>query len=333
MSLNDFDLDKAREIREKVKSSFAQRIRKDYLTTLLISIPFVIFMVYAGIRLAETWMASEAPETARFFVLLYLLGLVLIALLWGNYALKAWLLFFFKEIKQLRLDSLAERQLPPETATGGAESFNPTWPIKILRPRMVLFMWMIVFVLVPVVTAITYTGIMQYRRMHWAEYEMFGGQEMVTLHLTADGTARAISRVSITRCPSLVSSIPIRIAQPDAKLESAAIDNREIPIEVLGNGEYNIIPGLPENALKTALLEVVWTFPIPDPDLRIHLQGLIPVNSYAVNAVLDEGAPYRFIDKWSDKKSLTLFWTKRPVGQYDAQGLGSCGMAIEARIP
>jgi hypothetical protein len=327
MSLNEFDMNKARELREKVKAPFIRQVRKEFLTTLLATAPFMVLAVYATARWAQTWGTTETPP--MFYAMVYGFVVLFLVQLWGSYAWSARLLLILKEVKQLRLDFLASQETP-ESAMGDAEAFVPTWPVMAMRPKRIALLVATVFVLVPILASVAYTQVDNYRRIHWADYEAFGGQEMLNVHLTADGRARAFSRISVTKCPSLVASIPIHIAQPDATLESITVDGRTIPFDpVPGQANtYTLMPGLPENALKNAVLEVVWSFP-PKDMAKIQLEGLIPINSYAVNAVIDPGAPYRFNGKEAGRKTVNLFWTKRSDGGYTAKTLGACGIGIE----
>ncbi|MCX5769382.1 MAG: hypothetical protein NTZ09_03795 [Candidatus Hydrogenedentes bacterium] len=334
MSLNDFDMNKARELREKVKAPFIRQVRKEFLTTLLATVPFMVLAVYATSRWAQTWGTTETPP--MFYAMVYGFVLLFLVQLWGSYASSARLLLILKEVKQLRLDFLASQETPEpaiggaESAMGDAEAFVPNWPVMAVRPKRIALLVATVFVLVPILASVAYMQVDNYRRIHWADYEAFGGQEMLNIHLTADGRARAFSRISVTKCPSLVASIPIHIAQPDATLESITVDGRTIPFDpVPGQANtYTLMPGLPENALKNAVLEVVWSFPPKDMG-KIQLEGLIPINSYAVNAVIDPGAPYQFSGKEAGRKTFNLFWTKRSDGGYTAKKLGTCGIGIE----
>jgi len=62
---------------------------------------------------------------------------------------------------------------------------------------------------------------------------------------------------------------------------------------------------------------------------KIHLQGMIPINSYTVTTIIDPGAPYRLVGRAAETKPCTLYGTKRPAGVYDAGKTGTCGAGIE----
>lgn len=72
----------------------------------------------------------------------------------------------------------------------------------------------------------------------------------------------------------------------------------------------------------------MWWFPVGETP-KIQLRGLIPINSYAVNAVIEPGAPIQFTGKKRMTKAYTCYWTKRPAGEYTDYGLGWCGIGIE----
>lgn len=170
----------------------------------------------------------------------------------------------------------------------------------------------------------------------------FGGQEVVDAHITPDGLLRAYSRVSITKCPDNVSYIPIRVSQPGAALESVTFDGRSVPFEPdterAKEGAYRAMPGLPENALKSAAMEIVWSMPLEKVEssapnsYQFYLRGAIPVSSYTANIILDEGVPYTFDGKFAEAKAYSMFWTKRTGQSYFDEEMGTCGIGLVKKI-
>ncbi|MFA6243340.1 MAG: hypothetical protein WC655_20545 [Candidatus Hydrogenedentales bacterium] len=168
--------------------------------------------------------------------------------------------------------------------------------------------------------------------------QVYGGQEVIDAHITTDGLMRAYSRISITKCPDCVASLPIRISQPGATLESVTFDGRKAPFAAdtgrPGEGNYTVMPGLPEPALKSAKVEVVWSIPLDKLDsdgpnsYRFHLRGTIPISSYTANVFLDEGVPYTFGGKFADTPNFSMFWTKRSGGRYSDDEMGCCGIGL-----
>ena len=163
----------------------------------------------------------------------------------------------------------------------------------------------------------------------------FGGQEVTEVHFTPDATVRVVSRISVTKCPANVTYMPIRLSQPGAKLESVTIDKRQISFKPSTKPEekdtYYAMPSMPENALKACLVEVVWSFPFEemkaeDGTTRVYLQGTIPIKSYAVNLVIDDGAPYRFGGKFADARNYNTFFTK--MRHYTDCNMGYCTVDI-----
>ncbi|MBX7259692.1 MAG: hypothetical protein K1Y02_25270 [Candidatus Hydrogenedentes bacterium] len=166
----------------------------------------------------------------------------------------------------------------------------------------------------------------------------FGGQEVVDAHITADGLLRAYSRVSITKCPDDVSYIPIRVSQPGATLESVAFDGRKVSFapddEHAEEGAYRVMPGLPENALKSAVMEITWSMPLDKVEsggpnsYQFHLRGAIPISSYTANVILDEGVPYAFGGKFANVPAYSMFWTKHTGRSYFDGEMGTCGIGL-----
>lgn len=328
MSYDDFDLNKARELREKAKAPFTRQIRKAFLSAIFSTAPFVVLACFASIK----WAANIESGLSPVYLGLYLCGLLFIFLIWAFYRLNVQLVFLLKEMKQLRWDFLAARDEPAELASGDAESFS-MWPVKAVRPSVIALLLIGVFVVLPLATAFAYSSAQSYMHQHRSEFDQFGAQEMVDLHVTVDGRVRAFSRISITKCDGNVMMVPIQLSQPGAVLESVTVDGRKVVYmpEPGKEGMYRIMSGLPENALKNALLEVIWSLPAADIVGKcswFQLRGLLPLNAYSVNISIDEGAPYRFDGKDAAQKSCWLFWTKYPVGQYNSNGIGSCGVSI-----
>ena len=343
MSYSDFDVDKARELREKAKDSFIRQFRWDFGVTLLVSVPVFALLCYTSTR----WAAAWEPESRMSLAVLYLLSLLLLMLIWAIHGVTARLLFISKEIKQLRLDFLSSRESPLEQATGGAESFF-TWMTLAIRPRTLALLLVGFLVLVPTATWLLY-GVKQHAALQAAQREnrtyenriyetwrghTFGGQEEVEIHFTPEGAVRTLSRITITKSPDLLAPVPIRIPQPGATLESVTISGRKTPVVAVPGMKdtYSVMPGMPEAALKGATMEVVWSIPMAamgfgeDSGCKFRLLGIIPVNSYTAKAVIDEGAPYLFDSQVTTDKSYTMFTAK--LEDYEAGEMGYCGIKL-----
>ena len=278
------------------------------------------------------WVQPNDPESRTFYGLAFFLGLLANMILWAFYGLDARLLFLLKEIKQLRLDFLSSQKAPLERATGGAESLS-TWAAQALKPKVLFIVMMTMCVLAAGIAGVSY-------ELTRNRPEVFGGQEVVEVHVTPDGMFRVHSRISITKCADNVASIPFHIPQPGATLESVSIGGRRIPFDPVPDKKdtYIILPGMPENALKSAVLEVVWSPPAADIKIEgdrrcynLPLQGIIPFTAYTANAVIDDGVPYQFAyGDLVSTKSFNMFWSKRSDRDYSENSLGSCTVAIQA---
>lgn len=327
MSYEDFDVDRARELRQKATGGITKEARKSLLITLMSTLPFIAVIGFA----AAKWATAGEPELRMFYLLLGLVGLLMHTGAWAVCGMDARILVLLKEIKQLRLDRLSAHDSPPERASGGAESLS-VWAVAGLKPK-VLF--------IAIIGVSLLAGGFALVTNEWAQRHprTFGGQEVAEVRVDSDGMFRVHSRISITRCADNVASIPIRLPQPNAVIESVTIDGRKIPFEPRPgiHDAYTIMPGLPEEALKKAMLEVVWSPPPADitgedgvRQFSLPMQGLIPTKAYAANVVIDEDAPYQLA--YGDRfrgKSTNLFWTKRSSGEYLHEPLGTCGIAIK----
>lgn len=328
MSYDDFDIDKARELRARAKDSFIKQSRRSLIGTLVGSLPFIALVLFASAK----WGRAGVSETGLLYALIMLVALIMTQGLWAAYGLDARLLLLLKEIKQLRLDLLSSQEAPPERATGGVESIT-TWAAEALKPKV---FFPILLALCGLAGGI---GLLA-DSMTNKHSELFGGQEVVEVHVTPEGQFRVVSRISITKCGDNVASTPLHLPQPGATLESVSIGGRSIPFAPVPDKKdtYTILPGMPENALKNTTLEVVWSPQAADVKINgnsrgfsLQLQGIIPVTAYTANAVIEDGAPYQFAYPGkASLKSLNLFWTKRPAWDYYGNPMGCCGVAIEA---
>ena len=165
----------------------------------------------------------------------------------------------------------------------------------------------------------------------------FGGQEVVEVHITPEGLLRAISRLSITHCPSSVTCMPLSLPQKGARLESVTVDGRSVPFESGQGGPealpntYYAMPSLPENAMRDALVEVTWSVPLSelrtDKGLtRFPVQGVIPVRSFAANVVIDEGAPYKFGGNIANQNNYTMIVFRQE--KYTQCSIGWCDIEL-----
>jgi hypothetical protein len=327
MSYDDFDVDRARELREKATSGITREARKSLLLTLFASLPIMAVICYAGGKLP----LAETPELRMFYLLLLLVGLLMNTGMWAVCGMDARILLLWKEIKHLRLDQLSAQGTPPERASGGAETIS-VWAAAGLKPRL-LFLVAIVAIVLGSTSALV-SNLWAYKHK-----ETFGGQEVAEVHVTPEGMFRVHSRISITRCADKVSAITLQLPHPGAVLESVSIDGREVPVAPVpeAGDAYTIMPGMPEEALRNSMIEAIWSPPAADVAIdggqrrfNLRLQGLIPVKAYAANVVIEEGAPYRLTDDYqSSGNSANLYWTKRSRGGYAREPLGYCSIVVE----
>ena len=169
----------------------------------------------------------------------------------------------------------------------------------------------------------------------------FGGHEVAEWHITAEGRVRVHSRISVSKCWANATLMPIVLPYESGKIEAALLDGR--PVE-----HTNVPPGLecepglyialntPGPALRNSLVEVIWSFPFDelpweDGYYRIRLRGLIPVKSYALVAILDEGCGFELS---GDHPELRITQPFSWMGQkYMSCEMGTCGLAMRPKQP
>lgn len=326
MSYDDFDLDRAREVREKATGVYRRHMRLEFLLAALGSVPVVALICYGALG----WARAVDPEGARFSGMLYLAGAAFLLAVWGLHALSVRIMLLSKDVRLFRLDFLTSRETPPAAATGGAESVG-SWRTHGMPPWAAALIFAAVFVAVPLATSFAYSSL---RPQYPYSFEDFGGEEVANAHITADNRLRMVSRTVLTKYPPTVLSLPIRVAQPGATLESVRLDGRDLPWEPDPGtpGQYAALTGVPALALDHALLEVIWSVPIDDVTVdgafSLPLQGTLPVRHYTLNAVVDEGVPSLIGPLWGTTwtRSGTLFWSDRPG--YDTGTFGTAGAGL-----
>ena len=325
MSYDDFDVDRARELREKAKDGFAKECRKTLLATIAVSVPIMALIAFAAVN----WAQPANAEARMFYALVGLLGLLLNMLLWAVLGLDVRMLFLLKEMKLLRLDTAVAGDQASARATGGAESLS-VWKMAAIKP------WVLPAITLGALLVYAGCATLTHRFVHYYN-DSFGGEEVVEVHVAQDGSLRVVSRVNITRCAANPATVPLRIPQPGATLQSVSVDGRPIPFEAVPGqpDTYAVMPGLPENALTKATLEVVWAPPAEQiktqgegRQFTLRIRSMVPFTYYAANAVIDPGAPYEFSGPTAKVRSYNMFWSRRPTSDYYEGEMGTCGLEI-----
>ncbi|MBN2310781.1 MAG: hypothetical protein JXR94_17540 [Candidatus Hydrogenedentes bacterium] len=129
----------------------------------------------------------------------------------------------------------------------------------------------------------------------------FGGHEVAEWHLLPGGRVRVHSRITLTSSPTNATFMRIELPYESAQVESAFLNGQPVscvefpPGVEMEPGTY-IALNTSGPGLRHDLVTVTWTFPFADLPrneekdyYRIRLRGLIPVKSYALVAVLEDG--------------------------------------------
>lgn len=176
----------------------------------------------------------------------------------------------------------------------------------------------------------------------------FGGHEVAEWHITSEGLVRVHSRISLSKCPANGTFMPIVLPYESGKIEAALLDGS--PVEYIDvpaglDREPGCLsePGLyialntPGPALRNSRIEVIWSFPfdeLPREDgcgYRIRERGLIPVKSYAIVAVLDEGCGFELSGDHPELRMTQPFsWMWR---EYISCQMGTCCLSMRPKRP
>ncbi len=162
------------------------------------------------------------------------------------------------------------------------------------------------------------------------EKESFVGNEQDKWHVTAGDNIVAHSYVTITKGPQGVSIMPIKLPYGDAVLESANLGDETLSFRKMAAGRYDV--NLPLDKIQTGTTEVefVWAFSLSTLQktqemFRTELASLIPVGSFKLTVVLDEGCGYVFSENPSKREFVPFRWSTDEPKDY----FGSCGILIK----
>jgi hypothetical protein len=156
------------------------------------------------------------------------------------------------------------------------------------------------------------------------------GRQIDKWHLTISRDIAAHCSLTIDKI--LTDAVKIVICLPYAagKLQSAKIGEDELPYNDLGKGKYELT--LPANwtGLDNKTIEVAWTIPLDLLDrgaggFRTELSGLIPLTSYSLDLVLDDGCGYENMTDASLRQTRP-FWGNAPKA---TMRFGTCGLMIQ----
>jgi membrane protease YdiL (CAAX protease family) len=159
----------------------------------------------------------------------------------------------------------------------------------------------------------------------------FVGKEWDTWHLTAEGDVAAVSRIVLTKSTEEPGAMSVSLPYAEAEIRSASIDGAIATFERVEDGRYEIeFPGT--EAVEDGTLEVVWGCPFEvldcgDQGYRATLQGLIPVVSFSLSVVLDEGCGFEA----TEDASLRLVCPFRANYVRPEFNLGSCGIPVREK--
>jgi hypothetical protein len=175
----------------------------------------------------------------------------------------------------------------------------------------------------------------------WDKMEFIGVQDD-QWHITASGQVEAHAHLRITKAPADTNVMTIALPYSDANIVSVTLDGSPVSFnKTKWMRRYDV--NLPTGKMDAGRTDInfVWTMPLDKLEkasygYRAELAGLIPVGSYSLTIVLDEGCGYVFSEQFSkepSKPSLLVFsWdTVGEKSQEPKIYFGSCGIPIRPK--
>jgi hypothetical protein len=164
----------------------------------------------------------------------------------------------------------------------------------------------------------------------------FAGNEVAEWHIMGGDRVVVHSRITLSKCLPNTTFMPIELPYESGKIESVTLDGRPVAYEDI-TGTPDAESGLylaldtPGPALQNRLIEVVWSLPmseLPWEDgcgYRIQLKGLIPVRSYALVTILEEGCGFEVN---GNTPGLRMYHPFSCIMRGYKCWMGSCGLGI-----
>lgn len=159
--------------------------------------------------------------------------------------------------------------------------------------------------------------------------DSFIGNEQDQWHITAEGDIVAYSFVTLTKVPQDISVMPVTLPYGDAILESATLADTSLMFSQTASGRYDV--NLPLDKMQAGQTEIkfVWTIPLSTLQktqemFRTELASLIPVGSYKLTILLDEGCGFVSMEDPNQSQLVPFSWGSDEPKSY----FGSCGIAV-----
>ena len=162
--------------------------------------------------------------------------------------------------------------------------------------------------------------------------DSFIGTEQDQWHITAGGNIVAHSYVTVTKGPQDVSVMPVKLPYGDAVLQSANLADVPLAFTQTAPGRYDVNLQLDKMQSGETEIEFVWILPFDSLQkthemLRTELASLIPVGSFKLTIVLDEGCGFVSIEDPNQPQVVPFSWGADEPKSY----FGFCGIAIRPK--
>jgi hypothetical protein len=163
----------------------------------------------------------------------------------------------------------------------------------------------------------------------------FAGIQDDQWHITASGQVEAHAHLRITRAPEDTSVMTIAVPYSEASIVSVTLDGSQVPFnKSKWMRRYDV--NLPVEKIDAGLtdINIVWTMPLDRLEkasygYRAELAGLIPLSSYSLTIILDEGCGYVFSDEFSEVPSKPTLLVFSDTVSEPKTYFGSCGIPVK----
>jgi hypothetical protein len=156
------------------------------------------------------------------------------------------------------------------------------------------------------------------------------GRQADKWHLTISGDISAYCSLTIDKIPTDAAKIVICLPYAVGKLQSAKINEDELQYNDLGKGKYELTLPVNWTGSDKKTIEVVWTIPLDSLErgaggFRAELSGLIPLTSYSLDLVLEDGCGYENMQDASLRQTHHFSCSVPKAMKH----FGSCGLMIQ----
>ncbi|MBN1974790.1 MAG: hypothetical protein JW787_14210 [Sedimentisphaerales bacterium] len=163
----------------------------------------------------------------------------------------------------------------------------------------------------------------------WEEIA-FTGTEIDKWHITAPDEIVAYSNITLTKIPQDTNVMYIRLPYTSAVLEKVTLNDEEIQFEKIIEDRYELELPIERQSINSSKIECVWSMPLETlktdvGGYRTKLQGLIPVESFEISTVLEQGCGFN--NSLDPSQTQVMYFKANET--FKVSDSASCGLMIK----